>query len=319
VNAVDSNAAVADAEKMFRRIIGEDVNLATKSQRAISLVKVDPGQIEQVIMNLVVNARDAMPQGGNLTIEVSDVELDSEYVKSHTEACCGHHVLLAISDTGCGMTREVQARIFEPFFTTKDPGRGAGLGLAVAHGIIKQSGGHIGVLSELGVGTTFHIYLPVVDGVPETASQSAVSKPVGGSETILLVEDDEPTRNITVLLLQHLGYRVLEAAGGEDAVRAAEASEENILLLITDVVMPAMSGQELANALRSRAPTLKVLFQSGYTDPTVVRHGMLQPDIEFLQKPFTLNSLAKKVREILDRAGSRSEMGGTQGSLQGRQ
>lgn len=299
---LDLNRLVAEAEKMLRRLIGEDVQLQTALQPDLSRVRVDPGQMEQVIMNLAVNARDAMPNGGRLTIETREAELQSVYAKAHLGARPGHHVLLAVSDTGCGISPEIQARIFEPFFTTKPVGQGTGLGLSVVHGIIKQSGGHITVESAPGTGTTFKIYLPAVPDEPlATLAPSAPSKPVGGSETILLVEDEELMRAVTARLLGTLGYRVLEASSGEEASHLAEASGlEKIDLLMTDVVMPDMSGRDLADKLRHRRPGLKVLFQSGYTGEVVVRHGVSHAGVTFLQKPFRLDTLAKKVRAVLE-------------------
>jgi two-component system cell cycle sensor histidine kinase/response regulator CckA len=299
---LDLNGLVTEAEKMLRRLIGEDMRLTTRLGPNLSRVRVDPGQMEQVIMNLAVNARDAMPQGGRLTIETREVELEPVYAQAHPGARSGRHVLLAVSDTGCGMSPEIQARVFEPFFTTKPVGQGTGLGLAVVHGIIKQSGGHITIDSAPGMGTTFNIYLPVVADEPwAKPAPSAPAKPVGGSETILLVEDEELMRAITARLLENLGYRVLEASGGKEALRLAEAGGlEKIDLLMSDVVMPGMSGRDLADRLRDCRPGLKVLFQSGYTGEVILRHGVLRTGVAFLQKPFRLDALAKKVRAVLE-------------------
>ncbi len=298
---LDLNAVVAEAEKMLRRLIGEDVHLVTLLQPRIRPVRADLGQLNQVILNLAVNSRDAMPQGGSLTLETREVDLDAADAKAaRPEISPGRYVLLTVTDTGCGMTPELQARIFEPFFTNKAEGQGTGLGLAVVLGIVRQTGGHIDVESRPGVGTKFKIYLPAVQGPAEESPQSARSELVGGSETVLLAEDEEQVRKITTLLLETLGYRVLEAESGQEAVRLFEASREKIDLLMTDVVMPDLSGREVAEALRARNPGLKVLFQSGYVDDTVVRWGILHAEVDFLKKPFTLDVLARKVREMLD-------------------
>jgi len=298
---LDLNAVVADAEKMLRRLIGEDVRLATLLQPRISPVRADMGQLNQVILNLAVNARDAMPQGGSLTLETRELDLDAAYAEAHPEVRPGRYVLLTVTDTGWGMAPDVQARIFEPFFTNKAEGRGTGLGLAVVLGIVRQSGGHIDVESRPGVGAKFKIYLPTVHGPAEGPAQSSLPSPVGGSETVLLVEDEEPVRSVTTLLLEALGYRVLQAENGQDALRLFEASREKIDLLMADVVMPDLSGREVAEALQAMDPYLKVLFQSGYTDDTLVRRGILRAEVAFLKKPFSLDDLARKVREVLDR------------------
>jgi PAS domain S-box-containing protein len=305
---LDLNAVVTEAEKMLRRLIGEDVQLTTSLGPNLNPVWADLGQLDQVILNLAVNARDAMPQGGQLLIETREVELDASYAQAYPEVRPGRYVVLMVADTGCGMTPEVQARIFEPFFTTKAEGKGTGLGLAVVHGIVKQSGGHVSVDSFPGVGTTFKIYLPALEGPAAGASTGVPAKPPQGhGEVILLVEDEEPVRALTVLLLETLGYRVLEAANGQEALRLVRDSREAVELLLTDVVLPGLSGRELAEAVRRHYPALKVLFQSGYTGEVVARHGLLQADVALLQKPFTLDALAKKVREVLGEASLISE------------
>jgi len=299
---LDLNVVVSEAAKMLRRLIGEDVRLTTNLAPRLRRVRADLGQLDQVILNLAVNARDAMPRGGHLFIETREVELESSYAQAHREVRPGRYVMLAVGDTGCGMTPEVQARAFEPFFTTKAEGEGTGLGLSVVQGIVHQSGGHITVESLPGVGTTFTIYLPVLaEGTEQPPAGALAEPPQGRGQVVLLVEDEEPVRAITLLLLETLGYRVVEAANGEDALRRVTESRETIDLLLTDVVMPGLSGRELAEAVRCRYPGLKVLFQTGYTGDAVARHGILQPEVALLQKPFTLNALAKKVQEALER------------------
>jgi CheY-like chemotaxis protein len=252
-------------------------------------------------MNLAINARDAMPSGGKLTIETADVELTEDYVHSHAGVRPGPYVRLAVSDTGGGMTAEVKARIFEPFFTTKAPGKGTGLGLAVLHGIVKEAGGHVEVYSELGIGTTFKIYLPRVDQ-PARSSKSAHDSPQAprGTETILLVEDETGVRALTRHILARCGYTVLEAAGGDEALRIAREHSRPIELLVTDVVMPGLGGRKLAEQVLRRHSEAKVLYLSGYTEDAVVRSGILHEQVQFLQKPFSLLGLARKVREVLD-------------------
>ena len=299
---LDLNALVIDTEKMLRRLIGEDICLTTVLAPALGQVKADAGQIEQVIVNLAVNARDAMPQGGKLVIETRNVELDTDYARLHPEVKPGRYVMVAVSDTGSGMSLETKGHIFEPFFTTKGPGKGTGLGLATVYGIVKQSGGHIAVHSELGQGTTFTIHLPPVEEKLLSGNSPHGSKVAPhGNETILLVEDDDAVRAITKLALQSLDYTVLEARNGEEAVRICERHTEPIQLLITDVVMPEMGGRQVAERLTARKQGIKVLFLSGYTDDAVVRHGVMQAEVAFLQKPFTPMALANKVRDVLDK------------------
>ena len=299
---LDLNAAVSVAEKMLRRIIGEDVQLTTSLQTKLSLVRADPGQIDQMLLNMAVNARDAMPEGGTLRFETSNVELNSTYGGAHPKLRSGRYVLLAVSDTGCGMTPAVQARIFEPFFTTKKVGQGTGLGLAVVHGIVEQCGGYVEVYSSPGWGSTFKIYLPAAEEPVAGASQTMPGAlPRSRGETVLLVEDEPSVRAVTAVLLKGLGYRVLEAPNAEEALQLMRPGQEKIDLLITDLIMPGKSGMELSDTLRSRDPGLRVLFQSGYAGEAVLCHCNLKPEIAFLQKPFSVNALAWKVREVLDR------------------
>ena len=298
---LDLNALVAEVQKMLRRLIGEDIELTTVQGPALGRVKADPGQIEQILMNLAVNARDAMPRGGKLLIETADIELDDAYARTRGVVTPGHYVMLAVGDTGIGMDAETQAHIFEPFFTTKEKGKGTGLGLATVYGIVKQSGGYVWVYSEPGKGTTFKIYLPRVDGADELAqAPEARGHAHTGSETILLVEDEEAVRTLASKILRELGYKVLESANPESALEISERYNEPIHLLLTDVVMPGMSGRKVAEGLTFLRPKTKVVYMSGYTDDSVVRHGVLETGTAFLQKPFTPAGLARKIREVLD-------------------
>jgi len=297
---LDLNHTVSDMHKMLQRLIGEDIQLETVLDAALGSVKADPGQLEQVLMNLAVNARDAMPDGGKLTIETANVELDQHYASDHVMVKPGPHVMLAISDTGCGMDRQTQARIFEPFFTTKAIGHGTGLGLSTVYGIVKQSGGSIWVYSEVGKGTTFKIYLPTVDEkVREFEQTAARAEFPRGTETILLAEDDETVRKLTTVVLRTQGYQVLEAVNGDAALSICERFEGEIHLLLSDVVMPEMSGRELVHRLAGMRPEMRVLYMSGYTANAMIQQGGLQGKVNFLQKPFTPSALAQKVREIL--------------------
>ena len=305
---VNLNFLVEDMNKLLRRLLGEDIELCTKLDSSLGSVQADPGQIEQVIMNLAVNARDAMPKGGKLTLETANLELDQAYAREHAIVQPGSYVLLAISDTGCGMDAETLAHVFEPFFTTKEQGKGTGLGLSTVYGIVKQSGGYIWPYSEPGIGTTFKIYLPRVDetAAREQAAAQPAASGLEGTETILLVEDEEGVRGLTRQLLQRHGYTVLEAEHGQDALLLCERYSGPIHLLLTDVVLAAqMSGRELVERLVPLRREMKVLYMSGYSDEAIVHHGVLAPGTAFLQKPFTTESLMRKLREVLDRKKGR--------------
>jgi CheY-like chemotaxis protein len=288
-------------DRMLRRIIGEDIELRTILAPDLGLVEADTGQIEQVIMNLVVNARDAMPTGGKITIETANAELDEEYARSHIAVIPGSYVMMSVSDTGVGMTKEVQEHVFEPFFTTKEKGKGTGLGLSTVYGIVKQSKGNIWVYTELGKGTTFKVYLPRAERlISEKKKKDEKAEALAGSETILVVEDDEMVRKFAERVLKGFGYRVLIAANGEEAVRIVGEHEGPIHLMLTDVVMPGMSGQDLEDKLKASKPGIKVLYMSGYTDDAIVHHGILDRGKIFLQKPFTVEALGRKVKDTLE-------------------
>jgi hypothetical protein len=298
---LELNDIVAGMEPMVRRIIGDDVNVGVRLAPNLPAVEADRAQIERVILNLAANARDAMPHGGRLTIETAAVELDEDYVSSRGEGTPGPNVLLAVSDTGVGMSEEVQRHLFEPFFTTKEPGAGTGLGLATVFGVVKQSGGSIYVYSEEGRGTTFKIYMPAAAGSAEpTAVPDAAAEL--GSETVMLVEDDESVRNLVRTMLETKGYRVLAAAGADEAERLCTEDNCPVDLLLTDVVMPEVNGRVLAERLSERSPSMRILFMSGYSDEAVYRHGEISPNASFIEKPFTDRTLARKVREVLDGA-----------------
>ncbi|MCK4620340.1 MAG: response regulator, partial [Desulfobacterales bacterium] len=312
LEVMDINEVINETEKMLKRLLGEDVEFQTVLEPELWKVYADSGQIDQVIMNLVVNARDAMyacadsaagrPQGGKLTIETANVDLDENYFREHgIKETPGHYVMLAVSDTGSGIDKETREHIFEPFFSTKEVGKGTGLGLSTVYGIVKQSNGFVWVYSEPGKGTTFKVYLPKVkgDAEPEEKEQTSVAE-LGGSETVLIVEDDYGLRKFAQEVLLRHGYRVLDAENGEDALKVGKEHDGQIDLMITDVVMPKMGGKEAAERLQPLYPQMKVIYMSGYTDNAIVRHGVLEPGLNFFEKPFTPEGLARKVREALD-------------------
>jgi signal transduction histidine kinase/CheY-like chemotaxis protein len=297
---VNLNTVVSQVEPLLRRVLGEDVVMSVVSRAVHPLVCVDRGQIEQVIMNMVVNARDAMPGGGRLTVETADLVLDEAAARGHRGSCAGTYVVLVISDTGIGMSPETRARIFDPYFTTKEVGKGTGLGLSTAHGIVEQSGGYITVDSEPGVGTTFRVHLPRADVHPEPEAETTASAMAGGSERILLVEDDQIVRRLSRDILARLGYSVTEAASGKAALALAGDDTRQFDLLFCDVVLGDINGPAVAEAVRAVRPAVRVLFMSGYTDEAIARTGMGLEGAPFLQKPFTPEQLAQKVREVLD-------------------
>ena len=300
---VSLNDLVLNMETLLRRLIGEDVDLETRCSPDLWRAQIDPGQFEQVIINLAVNARDAMPRGGRLTVETSNCTLDDTYMQQHPEVAPGDYVVLAVADTGIGMDSATQIRIFEPFFTTKEQGRGTGLGLAVCYGIVKQANGHLWVYSEPAQGTTFKVLLPRSLAEEAVGAAKPADPPVSqGSETILIVEDEPVVRRLSVRALRERGYDVLEAGDGESALEVAQAHQGELSLLITDVVMPGMNGKELADRLSAERPDLRVLYISGYAEHAVVRQGVLLEGIAFLSKPFDLSELARTVREVLDKA-----------------
>jgi len=297
---IDLNTVVSNMDKLLHRLLGEDIDLFTVLEHGLGRVKADPGQIEQVIMNLAVNARDAMPQGGKLTVETTNVDLDENYARDHVSVKPGRYVMLAVTDTGVGMTEKVKSRIFEPFFTTKEVGRGTGLGLSTVYGIIKQSGGYIWVYSEVGIGSTFKVYLPCVEAPIELPSLNGFQPARRGYETVLLVEDEDGVRALMRQVLHKHGYNVLESRHGGEALLTCERHQGKIDLLLTDVVLEQMSGRELAERLLKVRPEMKVLYVSGYADDAIVHHGVLNAGMAFLQKPFTTEALARKIRYVLD-------------------
>ncbi|MBA2457557.1 MAG: response regulator, partial [Gemmatimonadales bacterium] len=297
---IDLHRLAKDVERLLHRLIGENIEVVTLTDAGLGLVKADPSQMEQVLVNLAVNARDAMPGGGRLTIETRNVVLGTEYATGHSMVEPGPYVLLAVTDDGTGMDQPTLARVFEPFFTTKGPGRGTGLGLSMVYGIVKQSGGYVWVYSELGRGTTFKIYLPRASGqavAPE--AELSVTAP-GGHETILLVEDEPAVRALAQRVLAARGYSLLVAADGPAALEVAGRHHGGIDLLLTDVVMPGISGRELAQRLLALRPATRVLYITGYTEDTVVRHGLVQAGLAYLEKPFRADLLLTKVRQVLN-------------------
>jgi two-component system, cell cycle sensor histidine kinase and response regulator CckA len=301
MKVVDLNETIRELNNMLRRMIGEDIELITLQQKDLWHVKVDPRQIDQVIINLAVNARDAMPTGGRLTIETANVYLDTSYTDDHVAIFPGPHVMLSVSDTGMGISPEIMDRIFEPFFTTKERGKGTGLGLSTIYGIINQCGGNIRVYSKPDQGTTFKIYLPqALEASDELKNEASPVQCPRGNETILVVEDDADAKRLTVEILEMQGYLALEAFDGNEALNIAKAYEGNIHLVLTDVVMPQMSGKEMVDHLRMFRPDIKVLFMSGYTDNAIVHHGILYKGLFYIQKPFTIDGLSQKIREVLD-------------------
>jgi signal transduction histidine kinase/ActR/RegA family two-component response regulator len=297
---IDLNTALSKVEPMLRRVIGEDIVMTVTGKATNAFVRVDPGQVEQVVMNLVVNARDAMPQGGRLTVETADAVLDDAALADSPDARPGAYVMLSVTDTGTGMAPEVRARIFEPYFTTKDVGKGTGLGLSTAYGIVRQSEGHISVSSEIGLGTTFRIYLPRSEAPEQTAAETGAEKMPGGTEHVLLVEDDSSVRRLSKELMVRLGYSVTEAASGRAGLALGSDDTRHFDLALCDVILGDMSGPAVAEALSALRPSIRVLYMSGYTDEAIVRTGVLEEGKPFLQKPFTPMQLAKKIREVLD-------------------
>ena len=303
---LDVNTVVSDIERMLRRLIGEHIELKTRKEADLWKVRADPGQIEQAILNLVINARDAMPNGGTLAIQTNNTSLDEAYASKHLPTQTGEYVEVAVSDTGSGITDEVMARLFEPFFTTKEVGKGTGLGLSTTYGIVKQSGGYLWCESEVGLGTTFRVFLPRVDEPVTHPEKRAAPAPIHpGDETVLLVEDEPEVRSLVQRILKTQGYTVVTAANPDEAIAVAREFKGTIQVMVTDVVMPGMSGLQLAERLMPTRPNMRVLFVSGYTHDTIGHQGVLDPGTAFLQKPFTPNALARKVREVLEGAPPR--------------
>jgi PAS domain S-box-containing protein len=301
LKVVDMNAIVTDMERLLRPLIGENIELITKPENNLGRTRADAGQIEQVIMNLVVNSKDAMPNGGKITIQTANVSLDDDWRREYSYIQPGPYVMLSVSDNGQGMDKETQSRIFEPFFTTKEKGKGTGLGLSTVYGIVKQSGGYVFAHSEVAKGTTFRIYLPRVEDAAEPMSPSHTAKTsLRGSETVLLVEDEESVRQLVRETLAARGYNVLEADDGQKALEISASHAGTIHMLVTDVVMPGMSGRELAKLLVESRPQIKVLYLSGYTEDAIIHQGALDSGTAFLQKPFTLQMLSRKVRDVLN-------------------
>ena len=297
---INVNTVIVQTEKMLHRLLGEDIQLALELAQNIASIKADPNQIEQAIVNLAVNSRDAMPNGGQIFLQTANVRLDDAYVQTHLGVKPGEYVMIAITDTGHGMDPEVRKRAFEPFFTTKERGKGTGLGLATVYGMVKQSGGDIWVYSEVGKGTTFKLYFPRVDELPsETRSETTERVATENLDTVLVVEDEKPVRDLTVRLLQNLGYSVLSAASGQEAIAVSTSFSGNISVLLTDMVMPEMNGKQVAEALQRMRPNIKVLYLSGYTEHTVINHE-IESGADFLPKPFSRETLSKKLGELLN-------------------
>ena len=299
---MDLNKVISGIEKMLKRLIGEDIDFIFLPSSDLGRINADRGQMEQVIMNLAINARDAMPKGGKLTLETLNVELDEEYAAEHVDVEPGSCIMIAMTDSGCGMDEETSSMIFEPFYTTKESGKGTGLGLSTVYGIVKQSGGHVSVYSEPGKGTTLNIYIPRVEST--CSEESIIEKQhtaLKGSETILLIEDDDAVRRIVINMLEDSGYTILETSDGKDALRIFREDEGSISLVLSDVVMPGMNGRELVDQIEVLAPGIAVLFMSGYTDNAIQHHGVLEPGTAFIEKPFTKISLMQKIRDLLDR------------------
>jgi PAS domain S-box-containing protein len=298
---LDLNGVIENSYSMLRRLIPENIDLVLAAQPDLGLIYADPGQIQQVLMNLVVNARDAMPEGGKLTIETANVDYDDEYVRTHPTVQAGPYVMMAISDNGIGMDEKTRSRLFEPFFTTKEKGKGTGLGLSTVYGIVKQSNGFIWVYSEPGQGAAFKVYFPRTEGVASGLKDEIdLEEMARGFETVLVTEDEPSVRNLAVRILRERGYTVLEASNGEEALRVVREYHGEILLILTDIIMPGMNGKELVAKLQAMHPKMKALYVSGYTENAIVHQGILDSGIAFLQKPFTVRNLARKVREVLD-------------------
>jgi len=296
---VEMNTIVRRVEKLIERLIGEDIEIKQVLHDEPLPIKADTGQIEQIMINLVTNARDAMPRGGKLTIETGDVELNSDFIKAHGYGKPGNYALLTVTDTGTGMDKKTVKRIFEPFFTTKSTGKGTGLGLAIVYGIVKQHSGYISVYSEPGIGTTFKVYLPQIKAALHHARSVSAPVPTGGTETLLVAEDDSSVRNLTTAVLQGFGYTVIEASDGEEALEKYRDNKDTIRLLIFDVIMPRKNGREAYNEIRKMNPSVKALFTSGYTAEIIYKKGLLGDDVNFLSKPVSPNKLLNKVAEML--------------------
>ncbi len=307
LKVLDLNAIVTDMEKMLHRLIGEDIELVTTLSPTLGQIKADAGQVSQIIVNLVVNSRDAMPKGGKISIETANVDLDEDYASHHVEVQAGPYVMLSVSDTGCGMDEETQSRIFEPFFTTKEVGKGTGLGLSTIYGIVKQCDGSIWVYSEPGKGTTFKTFLPRIEETIESHKPGKAPVLPQASETILVVDDEQMIQDLICEVLETSGYTVLTAGLGSEAISICKQHKEPIHLIITDVVMPKMSGRELVKQLKPLRPDMKVLFMSGYTGKEVIDRGILEPGTAFIQKPMTPDVLERKVREVLNASQQKKE------------